>query len=58
MLRDHVDHEDAFYFYEYDRKARAEKVFKSATILDNLQMENFDDYAFFGEGLNVSWEKV
>ncbi|MCT2347328.1 FAD-dependent oxidoreductase [Niallia taxi] len=58
MLRDHVDHEDAFYFYEYDRKARAEKVFKSASILDNLQMENFDDYAFFGEGLNVSWEKV
>ncbi|MBB3131329.1 2-polyprenyl-6-methoxyphenol hydroxylase-like FAD-dependent oxidoreductase [Paenibacillus rhizosphaerae] len=55
LLRDH-DYEDAFYYYEIDRKDRAEKVFNSASILDNLNLENTDDYAFFGEGLNVSWD--
>ncbi|MFC6463522.1 FAD-dependent oxidoreductase [Marinilactibacillus sp. GCM10026970] len=56
MLRDHVDHEDAFYYYQFDRKDRAEKVFKSASILDNLQIENAEEYAFFGEGFNIEWE--
>jgi 2-polyprenyl-6-methoxyphenol hydroxylase-like FAD-dependent oxidoreductase len=56
MLRDH-DYEDAFYYYQIDRKDRAEKVFNSATILDNLDFENPEDFAFFGEGLNVRWEK-
>lgn len=57
MLRDHVDHEDAFYYYEFDRKDRAKKVFNSASILDNLQMENVDDHAFFGKGDTISWEQ-
>lgn len=56
LLRDH-DYEDAFYYYQFDRKDRAEKVFKSASILDNLHLENTDDYAFFGGGPNLSWDK-
>lgn len=56
LLRDH-DYEDAFYYYESGRKDRAQKVFKSATILDNLSLENAENYAFFGEGLQVTWDK-
>lgn len=56
LLRDH-DYEDAFHYYETDRKDRAAKIFKSASILDNLTLENSEDYAFFGEELQVSWDK-
>ncbi|PAD29570.1 FAD-dependent oxidoreductase [Paenibacillus sp. 7523-1] len=56
LLRDH-DYDDAFHYYETDRKDRAAKVFNSASILDNLTLENTEDFAFFGEGLSVSWDK-
>ncbi|MGD6942591.1 FAD-dependent oxidoreductase [Cytobacillus gottheilii] len=56
MLRDY-DYEDAFYFFEQDRKPRAEKVFHSANLLDNLDFENFEDYAFFNDGVEASWDK-
>ncbi|MFS0562693.1 NAD(P)/FAD-dependent oxidoreductase [Terribacillus sp. 179-K 1B1 HS] len=56
MLRDH-DYEDAFYYFEHDRKPRAKKVFHSANLLDNLEFDNVEDYAFFNDGINASWEK-
>ncbi|WP_078393452.1 FAD-dependent oxidoreductase [Shouchella patagoniensis] len=57
MLRDHDDYEDAFYYFEYDRKSRAKKVFESASILDHLDMENVENIAFLNEGSNISWDK-
>lgn len=54
MLRDY-DYEDAFYYFEHDRKSRAEKVYHSASLLDHLDFENPEDYAFFNDGLEASW---
>ncbi|MFD1851611.1 FAD-dependent oxidoreductase [Oceanobacillus bengalensis] len=56
MLRDY-DYDDAFYYFEHDRKPRAEKVFHSATLLDNLEFDNVEDYAFFNDGVDASWDK-
>lgn len=56
MLRDH-DYEDAFYYFEHDRMPRAEKVFHSANLLENLEFDNLEDYAFFSDGLKAAWDK-
>lgn len=56
MLRDY-DYEDAFYYFEHDRKPRAEKVYHSANLLDNLEFDNVEDYAFFNDGVMESWDK-
>ncbi|MFD1067939.1 FAD-dependent oxidoreductase [Oceanobacillus locisalsi] len=56
MLRDY-DYEDAFYYFEHDRKPRAEKVFHSANLLDNLELDNVEDYAFFNDGDGTTWDK-
>lgn len=56
MLRDY-DYEDAFYYFEHDRKPRAEKVFYSARLLDNLEDYNLEDYAFFDDGIEANWDK-
>lgn len=56
MLRDY-DYEDAFYYFEHDRKPRAEKVFHSANLLDNLDFDQVDDYAFFNDGVEANWDK-
>lgn len=56
MLRDY-DYEEAFYYFENDRKNRAEKVFHSANLLDNLELDNTEDYAFFEDGINANWDK-
>ncbi|MBU8773231.1 FAD-dependent oxidoreductase [Cytobacillus oceanisediminis] len=57
MLRDY-DYEDAFYYFEHDRKPRAEKVFHSANLLDNLEFDNVEDYAFFNDGVEATWDKI
>lgn len=56
LLRDY-DYEDAFYYFEHDRKPRAEKVFHSANLLDNLELNQTEDYAFFTDGIDASWDK-
>ncbi|WP_245183634.1 FAD-dependent oxidoreductase [Lentibacillus salicampi] len=56
MLRDH-DYKDAFYYFEHDRKPRAEKVFRSASLLDNLDFDHAEDYAFFNDGIDAGWDK-
>lgn len=56
MLRNY-DYEDAFFYFEHDRKPRAEKVFHSANLLDNLEFDNIEDYAFFNDGVEASWDK-
>ena len=56
LLRDY-DYEDAFYYFEHDRKPRAEKVFHSANLLDDLELDQTEDYAFFTDGIDASWDK-
>lgn len=56
MLRDY-DYEDAFYYFEHDRKPHAEKVFHSANLINNLEFDNVEDYAFFNEVVETSWDR-
>ncbi|WP_040985016.1 FAD-dependent oxidoreductase [Oceanobacillus jeddahense] len=53
MLRDN-DYEDAFYYYEHDRKPRAEKVYKSAELINDPDAK-FEDFAIFDEGIDAVW---
>jgi len=44
MLRDHVDYEDAFYYYEYDRKDIVQHVHKETEELDHITYEELKTY--------------
>jgi len=43
MLRDHIDYEDAFYYYEFDRKKIVHQVHKETEEMDNLNLDYFED---------------
>lgn len=53
MLRDN-DYDDAFYYYEHDRKPRAEKVFNSAAVFNDADGD-MTDFAFFDDSIDSVW---
>jgi len=56
MLCDY-DYEDAFYYFEQGRKQRAKKVYRSANLLETLEVDNADEYALFDSSFEASWDK-
>lgn len=44
MLRDHVDYEDAFYYYEYDRKETVRGIHNEAADMENITEEELAHY--------------
>lgn len=68
MLRDHADYEDAFYYYEYDRKDIVQWVHKETEELDNITYEDLKTYfkgsddssemgSFLTDMPKVSWDE-
>jgi 2-polyprenyl-6-methoxyphenol hydroxylase-like FAD-dependent oxidoreductase len=49
MLRDHLDYEDAFYYYEFDRKDLVQKIHKQTEEMDNIDSKEFEKF-FSGDG--------
>lgn len=65
MLRDHLDHEDAFYYYEYDRKDRAHSIHKGVKEMESLTDFSFlndinpeELEKFFGLDYHIDWEQT
>lgn len=44
MLRDHSDYEDAFYYYEYDRKDIVRQVHKETERMKNLGLDDYEPF--------------
>lgn len=44
MLRDHSDYEDAFYYYEFDRKETVRGIHNEAAEMENLSTEDIRKY--------------
>jgi FAD-dependent urate hydroxylase len=61
MLRDHIDYEDAFYYYEFDRKDHVRRIHKETEELENIDTDNVDKMkgyfseSFFLNAPQVNW---
>jgi FAD-dependent urate hydroxylase len=60
MLRDYTDYEDAFYYYEFDRKDNVRRIHKETKEMENIDADKIKDSfleSFFLNAPKVNWDE-